>query len=179
MTFSQYLYVPKFSNQHSLIVNYTSGIEQALMKWDLSLSEESFNHYTIDTPVEDLWHSLCNLLKSVLFPSKMITGAPKKPWINRRIKQLRRRKQRQYNLAKQTNSERQWKHFTTLKKLMHKECRIAHNQYMHHTIYDHYHNGRKRSSFNMLSLYVGILVEFLHLKRMALPILRIFIKQMY
>ena len=80
-------------------------------------------------------------------PSKIIIGVSKKPWINRTIKQLRWRKQRQYNLAKQTNCERQWKYFKTSKKLMQKECRKAYNQYMHYTIYDHYHNGRKKKFF--------------------------------
>ena len=77
------------------------------------ISQEFFNQHTVDTPIEDLWHSLCSLLKFVLdefVPSKIITGVSKKPWINRTIKQLRQRKQRQYNLAKQTNCERQWKY---------------------------------------------------------------------
>ena len=115
-----------------------------------NVSQEFFNQHAVDTPIEDLWNSLCSLLKSVLdefVPSKIITGVSKKPWINRTIKQLRRRKQRQYNLAKKTNCERQWKYFKTLKKLMQKECRKAYNQYMHYTIYDHYHNGRKKKFF--------------------------------
>ena len=62
---------------------------------------------------------------------------------------------------------------------MQKECQKAYNRYMHYTIYDRYHNGRKKSFFNMLSIYVEILEEFLHLRRMALPILQIFLKQMY
>ena len=69
-----------------------------------NLSQEFINHHTIDTPIEDLWNSLCHILKSVLnecVPSKIITGTPKKPWINRKVKQLHRRKQKQYNLAKQ------------------------------------------------------------------------------
>ena len=115
-----------------------------------NLSRDFFDHFTIDTPIEDTWDSLCNLLKTVLnefVPSKITTGKPKKPWINRKIKQLRRRKQNQYNLAKRTNSENQWRHFKTLKKLMQRECRKAYNQYMHHTIYDRYLNGRKKKFF--------------------------------
>ena len=115
-----------------------------------NLSRDFFDHFTIDTPIEDTWDSLCNLLKTVLnefVPSKITTGKPKKPWINRKIKQLRRRKQNQYNLAKRTNSENHWRHFKTLKKLMQRECRKAYNQYMHHTIYDRYLNGRKKKFF--------------------------------
>ena len=44
------------------------------------VSQEFFNQHTVDTPIEDLWHSLCSLLKSVLdefVPSKIITGVSK------------------------------------------------------------------------------------------------------
>ena len=115
-----------------------------------NLSEEFTNRYTVDTPVEDLWNSLCDILRSVLdefVPSKLLSGSSKKPWINRIVKQLRRRKQKQYNLARLTNSESHWKRYKTLKKLMQKECRNAYNYYMDHTVYDPYHCGRKKKFF--------------------------------
>jgi len=115
-----------------------------------NLSRDFIDHFSINTPIEDMWDCLCNLLKTVLdefVPFKMTTGTPKKPWINRKIRQLRRRKQKQYNLAKRTNSESHWRCFKTLKKLMQRECRKAYNQYMHHTIYDRYLNGRKKKFF--------------------------------
>ena len=116
-----------------------------------NLSQEFINHHTIDTPIEDLWNSICHIPKSVLnecVPSKIITGTPKKPWKNRKVKQLRRRKQKQYNLAKQTNLDSHWKYYKILKKLMQKECRKAYNDYMHHMVYDPYQNGRKKKFFN-------------------------------
>ena len=132
------------------------------------LSRDFFNHHTIDTPIEDMWDSLCNFLRSILdefVPSKMITGTPKKPWINRKVKQLRQRKQNQYNLAKLTNSESHWKYFKALKKLIQKECRKAYNQYMHHTIYDRYHNGRKKKFFQ------HVMIKSLHRDPRGIPTL--------
>jgi len=44
-----------------------------------NLSRDFFDHFTIETPMEDTWDSLCNLLKTVLnefFPSKITTGKP-------------------------------------------------------------------------------------------------------
>jgi len=111
-----------------------------------SFIEES----SIDTPVEDLWTSLCTNLKLVLdemVPSKMVSGACNKPWINRTIKQIRRRKQKCYNLAKRTKSSTHWNEYKLLKKQMQQECRKAHNNYMHRIIYEPYQTGRKKKFF--------------------------------
>ena len=144
--------IPKLHQPHRKAYLWNRANFDDMKHKFISLSEEFMHQHTIDTPVKDLWNSLCEILTSVLnefVPSKLISGVPKKPWINRAVKQLRRRKQKQYNLARQTNSESHWKHYKTLKKLMQKECRKAYNYYMHHTVYDPYHCGRKKNFFNM------------------------------
>lgn len=50
--------------------------------------------------------------------------------INTRIKRLAKRKQRQYNRAKQSGKEKDWSHFKALKKRQNKKCRKAHNNYV-------------------------------------------------
>jgi len=52
-----------------------------------SLGRKFTKHHTTDMPVEDLWESLCGILKLVLDEfvlSKMTKGTSKKPWINRK-----------------------------------------------------------------------------------------------
>ena len=142
--------IPKLHQPHRKAYLWNRANLDDMKHKFISLSEEFMHQHTIDTPVKDLWNSLCEILTSVLnefVPSKLISGVPKKPWINRAVKQLRQRKQKQYNLARQTNSESHWKHYKTLKKLMQKECRKAYNYYMHHTVYDPYHCGRKKKFF--------------------------------
>ena len=91
--------IPKpVSSDHKLYLWNRANFDEMRSKF-ADISQEFFNQHTVDTPIEDLWNSLCSLLKSVLdefVPSKIITGVLKKPWINRMIKQLLRRKHRQY-----------------------------------------------------------------------------------
>ena len=50
--------------------------------------KDFFNQHTVDTPIEDLWNSLCSLLKSVLdefVPSKIITGVSKNHGLTERL----------------------------------------------------------------------------------------------
>ena len=115
-----------------------------------TLSNSFIENYSVDTPVENLWISLHDNLKLILdefVPSKMVSGICKKPWINRSIKQLRRRKQKCYNLAKRSKSAVHWRDYKLLKKQMQKECRKAYNDYMHQMIYDSYQSGRKKKFF--------------------------------
>jgi len=75
-----------------------------------SFGRKFAEHHTTGIPVEDLWESLCRICKLVLdefVPSKMTKGTSKKPWINRKVRQLWRKKQKQYHIAKQSNSESQ------------------------------------------------------------------------
>ena len=61
---------------------------------------------TIDTPIESLWRDLQNKLLEVMdvyVPSKTKRNNFQQPWINHNLKQLRRKKQQSYNLARATN----------------------------------------------------------------------------
>ena len=135
--------------EHKLYLWNRVNFDEVRRKFSI-LSSDYIENFSTDTPVEELWNSLCNNLKLVLdelVPSKIVSGNRNKPWINRAIKQLRRRKQTCYNLAKRTRSPTHWKDYKLLKKEMQKECRKAHNNYMHKIIYEPYQNGRKKKFF--------------------------------
>ena len=63
-------------------------------------------------------------------PSKTKHSNFHQPWIICKLKQLRRKKQRSYNLARSTNLPAHWSHYKHLKKDMQKECRKAFNEYI-------------------------------------------------
>ena len=97
------------------------------------------NVNTIDTSIEKLWCDLRNKLLEVMdscVPSKTKYSNFHQPWINRKLKQLRRKKQRSYNLARSTNLPIHWSHYKYLKKVMQKECRKAFNEYMSDIIHE-------------------------------------------
>jgi len=78
---------------HKLYLWNQANIDEIKLKF-ASLGKEFTEHHTTDMPVEDLWESLCSILKLVLdefVPSKMTKGTSKKPWINRKVRQLWRR----------------------------------------------------------------------------------------
>jgi len=79
----------------------------------------------------------------------MVSGACNKTWINRTIKQIRRRKQRQHNLVKEQCHQHTEK-IQTSKRQMQKECRKAHNNYLSQVIYQQV----ERSYSNILNHYV-------------------------
>ena len=135
--------------QHRLYMWNQADFDQIRHEFS-TLSNSFIENYSVDTPVENLWISLRDNLKLILdefVPSKMVSGICKKPWINRSIKQLRRRKQKCYNLAKRSKSAVHWRDYKLLKKQMQKECRKAYNDYMHQMIYDSYQSGRKKKFF--------------------------------
>ena len=135
--------------QHRVYMWNQADFDQIHHKFS-TLSNSFIENYSVDTPVENLWISLRDNLKLILdefVPSKMVSGICKKPWINKSIKQLRRRKQKYYNLAKRSKSAVHWRDYKLLKKQMQKECRKAYNDYMHQMIYDPYQSGRKKKFF--------------------------------
>ena len=63
------------------------------------------NANNVETSVEQLWCSFRDHLLTTIdefVPSKIVRNNRKQPWITRSIKQLSRRKQKSYNMAKAT-----------------------------------------------------------------------------
>ena len=83
-------------------------------------------------------------------PSKIKHTSSRKLWINHKIKQLRRHKQKAYNKARQTNLSLHWTQFKDLKRQMQKECRKSYNKYMSDIIHDSYVNSKKKKLFNFI-----------------------------
>ena len=104
------------------------------LKQDL---EHSFNTLLASDPatktVEENWGDFKTTLISTSkkhIPQKTITGKKSLPWLNTRIKRLIRQKQRRYNTARRTKSDHDWHKFKQLRKTVHKELEIAHQNYV-------------------------------------------------
>ena len=82
--------------------------------------------------IENMWLSFKTNCHKIIdnVPSKLTSTRFNQPWINTRIKQLAKKKQRQYNRANQPGKEKDWSHFKALKKQQNKECGKAHNIYV-------------------------------------------------
>ena len=86
------------------------------------------NANNVETPVEQLWCSFRDHLLITIdefVPSKIVRNNCKQTWITRSIKQLSRRKQKSYNMAKAAKSALLWQKYKSLKRTMQKECRRA------------------------------------------------------
>jgi len=82
----------------------------------LEFSSKFLQDHSIETPVESLVHDQLLSLLNTFVPSKIEHNNSHKPWINRNIKRLRRRKQNAYNKARSTNLPLHWAQFKDSKK---------------------------------------------------------------
>ena len=126
---------------------------QEMKKGMVEFSSKLTQDYSIETPVEVLWSLFHNKLLSLLntfVPSKIKHTSNRKLWINHKIKQLRRRKQKAYNKARQTNLTLHWTQFKDLKRQMQRECRRSYNKYMSDIIHDSYVNSKKKKLFSFI-----------------------------
>ncbi len=99
--------------------------------------EEFIRTHAIDTPVDQLWELLRDEIKSIIdeyIPSKFTTTHFNQPWVNRRVKRLKRQKQKCYNKACKTKSKLLWVKFKSLGKAMQAECRRAYSDYMRNIV---------------------------------------------
>jgi hypothetical protein len=112
-----------------------------------SSSEEIVTNHTIDSPVEDLWQEIRSSIEEITnecIPSKTTTTRYSQPWINTKIKQRKRKKQKWYNRAKKTNSVEAWQEYKEQKKAMQRECRRAHCHHVRDIICGEYESGNKK-----------------------------------
>jgi len=116
--FSLQCYISKNPCSYKRFLWHNADFES--MKRELCDFANNFiTDYSIETPTEQLWcvfHDKLLLVLDSCVPSKTSTNNTKHPWINRKIIQLSRRKQRKYNLAKKTQSPSAWKEYKELRK---------------------------------------------------------------
>ena len=82
---------------------------------------------------DKLWECIKNNLLTLLddnVPTKMTSSKSHQPWINTETKRLLRQKQRAFEKAKFSNSDKDWTRYRNLKKLTQKVCRKAHDSYI-------------------------------------------------
>ena len=98
------------------------------------MMEEFVCKYNSSSSVNEMWDTIQSRLSAILnlVPSKLTSTRFNQPWINRKIKQLSRRKQRAYNKARHCrlqHKQRLWARYNDLKKRMQKTCKEAYNNY--------------------------------------------------
>ena len=94
-----------------------SELKESMCKF----AKEFCDQFTVESCVESLWNCLQDnllLLLDKFVPSTLKRTNNRQPWINRRIKQLRRRKQASYNRDEGTRSSADWSCYKELKKTM-------------------------------------------------------------
>ena len=67
-------------------------------------------------------------------PQRTLKNKRSLPWCNANIRRLSRKKQRCYNSALRNGKEQVWRRFRHLRKLVHKELQLAHQQYINNLL---------------------------------------------
>ena len=83
--------------------------------------------------VEVLWCEFKDELLSTMdkfIPSKIVNRQNKPPWINNKVKNKLKQKQRAYNRARKSNSTEDWNSFREKRKDTHKVLRASHRRYI-------------------------------------------------
>ena len=95
-------------------------------------SRRFLSEYTVESPVQQLWHEFQQLSLECLslIPSGTSSCRFSQPWITSKTKQMCRRNKRRYKRACLTNSEHDWSAYYHIKKLAQSECRKANNDYV-------------------------------------------------
>jgi len=98
----------------------------------LHFSDSFLEHYTIDTPIQELWnvfkskcHECLNLVPSITLSKRTIN-----PWSNRYITRLTNKKKRLYNKARASQLQSDWSAYREIKQQVQRECRKAHDKYV-------------------------------------------------
>ena len=63
-------------------------------------------------------------------PTRLLNTGTRQPWVTRHIKQLSRKKQRLYNLARKSHCSQNWDSYQCFKRQVQRECRDAYNNYI-------------------------------------------------
>ena len=83
--------------------------------------------------IRENWdHLKADIYNSIneFIPKRTLKNKRSPPWCNANIRRLIRKKQRCYNPARRNGKEQVWRRFRHLRKLVHKELQLAHQQYV-------------------------------------------------
>ena len=105
---------------------------------------------------------ICNSINDFT-PQRRLKNKRSLPWCNVNIRRLIHKKQQCYNSARRNGKEQSWRRFRHLRKLVHEELQLAHQQYVDNfldideadTVHDHATSG------NILGLNVETPLELL------------------
>ena len=102
-----------------------------------SSSAEFFKNSPDEKPVNTNWQYAKSSLSDVIskfVPSKKVSGRYKPPWMTGKNKRLIRKKQRAYNRAKNSDNDKDWATFRTIRKKAQKDLDNAHYDYVNDVI---------------------------------------------
>jgi len=105
----------------------------------VNLCNTFLENYSVSTNVDVLWEQFKAVCSECLnyVPTKVINSNSKRqPWISQHIRRLSRKKQRLYNLAKQSQSSHHWEAYYRIKKEVSSTCRTAYNNYVSSMVKD-------------------------------------------
>ena len=94
---------------------------------------EKLNTQYDNNSVEAKWNDFENSVRNIMdscIPYKMTSSRYNLPWFNRSLQRQSRAKQRLYNKAKKTGSEHHWNKFFAARKHMHKNLKLAREEYI-------------------------------------------------
>ena len=110
------------------IVSHMNGLKADLSNF-VDESLECFDNKTVEENWSCFKHNLSSLMDTYI-PSKLSSTRFNAPWFNRTLHKMRRKQQRLYNKAKQSDNERMWSKYREFKKEYNKALRQAHNNHL-------------------------------------------------
>ncbi|XP_072051494.1 uncharacterized protein [Amphiura filiformis] len=103
------------------------GIKEDFLRYQQSWKDMNTN------TVQEKWDSLENEIKAIMdrrVPSKMSSTRHDLPWFSRKHRRLTRCKQRLYNKAKASRSEKDWERFKVIQKTTRRSLQKAKREYI-------------------------------------------------
>ena len=95
----------------------------------LDFAKSFVQNSTTDDDPDILWDKIQENLTTAMnahVPSKTTSRKIHQPWITTHTKRLLRQKQRWFQIAKSTNSDKNWRRYKDIKNLTQKSCRKTH-----------------------------------------------------
>ena len=103
-----------------------------MKEYILEFSVNFLKNFSVSSDIESIWKEFENMCNHclTLVPYKLSSVRYNRPWINSVTRYLTRKKQRLYNRARLTGRAEDWTKYKDFKKIVQKECRKAHNDYV-------------------------------------------------
>ena len=107
----------------------TQALKEDLLKWSNNFATKDMSTKTVDEMYTEFQTALNSAMNSHI-PTKIITKRNQRPWINRRIKRLHKRKQRAFNTHKIHRNHASHEQFCKARKSALTETRKSHRRYI-------------------------------------------------